>query len=190
MNHWHGGGHTLHIEAFRRWNETWLPIWGEQTETSCIFWNILYRCNQQVNLQRVKYEPSSKIYGITINRCVKDCLISISYAISPCYANKLTNFPTGIMPNILKQMIPSLSPLHRMLNRWCEEVFSSRNESSPSSINPVSPDTSPGILGFLGGGGKKREVRSSYVIFLAELSWIIIWRDIELSETRKSNSQL
>lgn len=63
-------------------------------------------------------------------------------------------------------MTPSLSPLHRMLKRCCEEFDSSRNESSLSSMKPVSPDTSPGIRGTLGGGGKKREVRSSYVDIL------------------------
>lgn len=76
----------------------------------------------------------------------------------------------GKMPNILKQIIPSLSPLQRMLKRCCEEFDSSWNESSLSSMKLVSPDTRPGILGTLGAGGKKREVRSSYVNMLRQSS--------------------
>lgn len=75
---------------------------------------------------------------------------------------RLTTFPIGKIPNILKQIFPSLSALHRMLNRWWEEFDSSWNESSLSSMNPLSPDTNPGIRGTLGAGGKKREVLSSY----------------------------
>lgn len=84
---------------------------------------------------------------------------------------QLTIFPIGKIPNILKQMNPSLSPLQRILKRWCEEFDSSWNESSLSSMKPVSPDTSPGIRGTLGGGGKKREVRSSYIEWLPFSSW-------------------
>lgn len=70
----------------------------------------------------------------------------------------------GNMPNMLKQMFPSLSPLHKMSNCWCEESNSSRNESSLSSMKPLlSPGTSPGVWGTLGAGGKNRAVRSSYV---------------------------
>lgn len=68
-------------------------------------------------------------------------------------------------------MLPSLSPLHKTLNRWYEEFESSRNESSLSSMKPVSPGASPGIRGTLGAGGKKREVRSSYVEVLTESSY-------------------
>lgn len=67
------------------------------------------------------------------------------------------------MPNMLKQMLPSLSPLHKMLKRCCEEFENSRNESSLSSMKLASPDTTPGIRGTVGAGGKKQEVRSSYV---------------------------
>jgi hypothetical protein len=74
----------------------------------------------------------------------------------------LTVFPIGKMPNILKHIFPSLSPLHKTLNRWWEEFDSSSNESSPSSMKPLSPDTNPGIRGTFGAGGKKREVLSSY----------------------------
>lgn len=86
--------------------------------------------------------------------------------------SKLTILPIGKMPNILKQMFPSLSALHKMLNCWCEESNSSRNELSFSSINPLSPGTRPGIRGTLGAGGKKRTVRSSYVNALWLSSYI------------------
>ena len=75
--------------------------------------------------------------------------------------NKLTIFPIGNMPKILKQRFPSLSPLHKMLKRRHDMFDRSWNESSLSSVKPLSPGTTPGILGALGGGGKKREVRSS-----------------------------
>lgn len=74
---------------------------------------------------------------------------------------ELTIFPIGKMPNMLKQMLPSLSPLHKMLNRCCEEFDNSVNESSLSSMKPVSPETSPCIRGTVGAGGKIRLVRSS-----------------------------
>lgn len=74
---------------------------------------------------------------------------------------QLTTVPIGNMPKILKQILPSMSPLHKMLYLWCEEFDSSWKESSISSMKPLSPGTSPGILGTLGGGGKNREVRSS-----------------------------
>lgn len=77
------------------------------------------------------------------------------------HKNWLTIFPIGNMPNILKQIVPPSSPLHKMLNCWPEESNSSLNESSLSSMKPLSPGTSPGIRGILGAGGKKRAVRSS-----------------------------
>ena len=93
----------------------------------------------------------------------------------------LTIFPIGKIPNILKQMNPSLSPLQRILKRCCEEFDSSRYESSPSSMKPISPDTNPDIRGTLGGGGKKREVRSSYNEWLPYSSWHQI-NQIEISQ--------
>jgi len=72
---------------------------------------------------------------------------------------------------MLKHILPSLSPLHRILKRWYEEFDSSLYESSLSSMKPVSPDTTPGIRGTLGAGGKKREVRSSYDEEFLESSW-------------------
>ena len=67
-------------------------------------------------------------------------------------------------------MIPSLSPLQRMLKHWWE-ADNSWNDSSFSSMNPASPELSPAIRGILGAGGKKREVRSSYVKMSLPWSW-------------------
>lgn len=100
----------------------------------------------------------------------------------------LTTFPIGKMPNIVKQIFPSWSPLIRILKcRW-EEFVSSWNDSSLSSMKPLSPDTNPGIRGTFGAGGKKRGVLSSYFSMRSQSFWKAIYGAKHLKKQKKRKS--